>query len=412
MKHTAPLGFLLGIALLVSPASAEKNWTLPSTFPAGTYIQELREVDASGRRAIGAKLGGDIVALTNAVFSVQGRRIQVNILTAPDEENAEALYRALSSFHTEPFCVQRDLVVVEFTGRGVDEALARKASFELGLVPKPSEVEYSLVARIALVDSLNYGKAQELTEALGSLEVDPSARHTVAALRNELRCGRSLRLRKPDGGTTYRFDPSPIEIVDHGSVWEYRFRDPPQVEGISFVRLRAQFRIGERTSRAEEVSTAPPEPTPYWPSDDPELRSLAATITSGAQDPEEKVAALLQWLAPGGNLRYSGPIGSRWGVKRVLNQRFGRCWDFADCFVTLARALGVPARQVGGWLFGSGGHIWAEYQTTEGRWREVDATGGGILPCGIYHIPYFETDDGAMPIVYVELPSVRILSDD
>ena len=99
-------------------------------------------------------------------------------------------------------------------------------------------------------------------------------------------------------------------------------------------------------------------------------------------------------------------------MKKVLKQRYGRCWDSSDCFVTLSRAAGVPARQVGGWLYGTSGHVWAEVLTDGKGWQQVDPTGGGRLDCGIYHIPYFTTETGDMPILYVSMPQIDILQTD
>ena len=151
--------------------------------------------------------------------------------------------------------------------------------------------------------------------------------------------------------------------------------------------------------------------TDFWPVDDPEIIELAAAITDGEEFDYDRVRALLEWLTPGKNIEFGGAVvGSRWGVKTVLEQKQGRCWDFADCFVTLCRASGVPCRQVGGWLYGSSGHIWAEYLVEGEGWQQVDPTGGGELRCGIYHIPYFTTEDGRMPILYVSDPRIRILT--
>jgi transglutaminase-like putative cysteine protease len=134
---------------------------------------------------------------------------------------------------------------------------------------------------------------------------------------------------------------------------------------------------------------------------------LAEQITRGESGNDGKAAAILRWLAPGKNLTYSGEMGTRWGVAKVLEQKFGRCWDFSDCFVTLCRAVGVPCRQVAGWLYASSGHVWAEYYREGKGWQQVDPTGGGELPCGIYHIAYFTSDDGEMPVVYLSMPKVE-----
>jgi len=151
--------------------------------------------------------------------------------------------------------------------------------------------------------------------------------------------------------------------------------------------------------------------TPFWPSDDPEIMALAKRITSENRTDETKVRSLLEWLAPGRNIKSGGPVrGSRWGVKRVLQQKYGHCWDFSDCFMTLCRASDIPCRQVGGWLYGSCGHIWAEVLVEGKGWKQVDPTGGGKIGCGIYHIPYFVTEDGEMPILYVAMPKIEIIA--
>ena len=64
---------------------------------------------------------------------------------------------------------------------------------------------------------------------------------------------------------------------------------------------------------------------------------------------------------------------------------------------------------MGGWLYGVSGHIWAEMLIEGAEWRQVDPTGGGRLGCGIYHIPYFTTETGDMPILYLSMPQIEIL---
>jgi len=46
------------------------------------------------------------------------------------------------------------------------------------------------------------------------------------------------------------------------------------------------------------------------------------------------------------------------------------------------------------------------YRQGRGR-QQVDPTGGGALRCGIYHIPYFTSEDGEMPILYVSMPKIE-----
>ena len=155
-----------------------------------------------------------------------------------------------------------------------------------------------------------------------------------------------------------------------------------------------------------ELST---KATPAWPSDKPEIVGLAQQIIGSSETNEEKVSEILAWLAPGKNIKYSGRTGSRWGTETVFEQGFGRCWDFSDCFVTLSRAVGVPCRQVAGWLYGGSGHVWAEYYREGVGWQQVDPTGGGLLTCGLFHIPYFVSEEGEMPLLYVQRPSIEMI---
>ena len=149
--------------------------------------------------------------------------------------------------------------------------------------------------------------------------------------------------------------------------------------------------------------------TPFWPAHDAKIKALAQQITRGKTAHGAKAMAILQWLAPGKNIKYAGQTGSRWAAAKVFDQKFGHGWDFSDCFVTLCRAAGIPSRQVAGWVYGSQGHVWAEFYRAGKGWQQVDPTGGGRLRCGIYHIAYFTTEDGEMPIVYLSMPKIEAL---
>jgi transglutaminase-like putative cysteine protease len=146
--------------------------------------------------------------------------------------------------------------------------------------------------------------------------------------------------------------------------------------------------------------------TEHWPSTDPEVVALAKQIVGARTDVEDKVAALLDWCAPGKNWRYDGVNpGSRHGVKQVLKQGYGRCWDFSDGFITLCRAANVPCRQVMGWLHGVSGHVWAEVLLEGKGWRQVDPTAG--MGCDYRYVPLVTSETGQTPLVYVSAVTVK-----
>jgi transglutaminase-like putative cysteine protease len=110
---------------------------------------------------------------------------------------------------------------------------------------------------------------------------------------------------------------------------------------------------------------------------------------------------------PGRHIRFGGPVtGSRYGVRQVLDQGFGHCWDFSDVCVTLCRAAGVPSRQVAGWLHEQSGHIWAEVLLEGKGWQQVDPTAG--MACGSDYIPYLVSETGEMTLVYLSMPQVEV----
>jgi len=94
-------------------------------------------------------------------------------------------------------------------------------------------------------------------------------------------------------------------------------------------------------------------------------------------------------------------------VNQVLKQKTGQCWDFSDVFVTFCRAAGVPARQVGGWLYGQCGHVWAEVLFEGKGWQQVDPTAG--METTSDYVAYFTTEDGHMPILYLGWPKVEMV---
>jgi transglutaminase-like putative cysteine protease len=58
-------------------------------------------------------------------------------------------------------------------------------------------------------------------------------------------------------------------------------------------------------------------------------------------------------------------------------------------------------------VYGQEGHVWAEVLTEGKGWQQVDPSGG---PVGWHHVPWFVTEDGKMPIVYVRFPRLTLAS--
>ncbi len=106
------------------------------------------------------------------------------------------------------------------------------------------------------------------------------------------------------------------------------------------------------------------------------------------------------------------------GVQRpeqTLALRAGACRDFAMLIVEAARALGMTARFVSGYVHcpgpdggpermgGGHTHAWAQVLTPEAGWVDLDPTSGRIGPEGLIRIAVVEHPGDASPIqgVYV-----------
>lgn len=126
---------------------------------------------------------------------------------------------------------------------------------------------------------------------------------------------------------------------------------------------------------AEEVRRALEE-TADLPVHLPAVKALAARAVGGATDPAEQVAALLAFVD---GFVVDAEAPGRVSVAQLVEAPRGDCTEHAALFVTLARAVGVPARVVGGVMYQGddegtfGGHAWAEV-ALGGAWIQVDPT--------------------------------------
>ncbi len=416
LVHIVALAVVLVVARAAIGQGGEPVEPLLRKLPPGVFVDSSTEVPAAQTKAIGLKLGGNIQRLTNSTVRVHGRPIQVNVIAAIDDANAKTIHAGLSKIKSYPFCIRKELLVIEYVARNIDAAITTKTSYELGFLEKPTSIQYRVVAELATVSKADYMACNPLFNQFLALQngTNPQAVQQVRELSKRFTFGHNLSLRNPklDGGsTTHSLQPNPSDSKESRATRTYSFGELPNRQGVPFVTVTIDIAVDDTGFR--EGARTPPEQltatTVFWPSNDPVISSLVRKIVAGKTTNDEKAMAILEWLSPGKNVKYSGETGSRWGTLKVLEQKFGHCWDFSDCFVTLARAAGVPSRQVAGWFYGSSGHVWAEYYREGKGWQQVDPTGGGKLPCGIYHIPYFTTEDGEMAILYVSMPKIDVV---
>ena len=117
------------------------------------------------------------------------------------------------------------------------------------------------------------------------------------------------------------------------------------------------------------------QPIPVPPIETESIQHLARTLITDA--PHQTAGNIYHWIKD--HIRYSGYAREARGALYALARREGDCTEFADLFVALVHASGIPARRVSGYLAPEGGvlkpsayHDWAEFYDN-GIWRIADA---------------------------------------
>lgn len=386
--------------------------------PDGWRVERSSEATAEQASAIGQKLGGSITKLTSTVLSVGGERLQMNVMQAATLNDARKLEQALIKIKGNPRLVQRkDSLITELVSSNV--RLALDARYRLGL--QPALVQYRVsfdAAPLKDADYMSWNRLFNLflEHASTPAEQRLAVEQRIAELSTKFSFGDELALRRHGLGAAeskYSLTPQarPVDADASGELRIGRLEKLPRKAGIPYVSVVAEVSSQTYAILPAQADVAPRllAATRHWPAEDAKLRELAARITKDCVSDSQRIEAILDWLLPGKNLRYDGKIvGSRYGVRAVLDQGYGHCWDFSDCFVTLCRASGLPCRQVAGWLYGQSGHVWAEVLDAKQGWKQVDPTAG--MACGSDYIPYLTTETGDMALVYVSPVRIEVLS--
>ena len=126
----------------------------------------------------------------------------------------------------------------------------------------------------------------------------------------------------------------------------------------------------------------------YIESDAAEIRAQAAQLRR--EEPWQTAQALSAWVSS--HLSSSRFVAADLGALVALRSGRGDCTESAYLFTALARANGIPARPLGGYIMvmgtgaelrGSAYHNWAEFYV-DGRWHIADPQRGSVDPAGAY----------------------------
>ncbi len=124
------------------------------------------------------------------------------------------------------------------------------------------------------------------------------------------------------------------------------------------------------------------KPTYYWQSDDKDIKNIASQL----KDIKDIYYYVTDYLAYDYNRIFSN--FERFGAKKALkNPKNALCSEFTDTFIALARAKGIPAREINGYAYTDNPilrpfslnsdvlHSWPEYwEESRQNWIPVDPT--------------------------------------
>lgn len=209
-------------------------------------------------------------------------------------------------------------------------------------------------------------------------------------LENPLRTNSEISIALPPDTTIQRMfyekiEPKPDRLeIDEDYNWLAIYKLNPRqridVEAGGYVQIYAQPRKIHTPSPSSLLANT--KPTKYWQTEDSDIQRIAKDLKS----PEEIYRFVVKTLTY--NFDRVKPNDGRLGAKGALEDPNNAiCMEFTDLFITLARAKGIPAREINGYAFSDNRqiqplslvsdvlHSWPEYWDKElGTWVPVDPT--------------------------------------
>jgi len=188
--------------------------------------------------------------------------------------------------------------------------------------------------------------------------------------------------------------PEPESVyVDTDGNWIAIFNlGPRERVDVSVIGSVQLFSTPWREFGDSSVFTNNIKSTEYWQSNDPSILNISSNLDS----PREIYDYVVETL--GYDYERVKPNVERLGAVEALNNPDNAiCMEFTDLFIALARAKGIPAREVNGFAYSENPqlqplslvadvlHSWPEYWDAElGHWVPVDPTWGSTTNGGNY----------------------------
>ena len=137
------------------------------------------------------------------------------------------------------------------------------------------------------------------------------------------------------------------------------------------------------------------EDTPGYPHKSKIIVDLSKQALQGEKDDMEKIYKLAKFVDDYIEDDYESTANS---IFDIIERKRGDCSELAYLFTNLARAAGIPAREVGGWAYDGIGkfmpHAWAEVAIKANNnfyWLPVDPTWNSVNPTNVIKAKDYES---------------------
>ena len=192
-----------------------------------------------------------------------------------------------------------------------------------------------------------------------------------------------------------------VEGAEAGSIPQsHRQRLRAAKEGTTLELLR-DHRLAKPAPLSKEERAQHLKATATVQSDHEAIRSLARKIVQDEKDPVRSSHLLQRWVFKNIKASYTDNADN---ALAVLDNKAGDCTEYALLFVALARARGIPARQIGGLVYSNDSkpsfewHAWAEIHDGS-QWVSVDPAANQVW----VDATHIKLSEGAQDLSWVNL---------
>ncbi len=174
--------------------------------------------------------------------------------------------------------------------------------------------------------------------------------------------------------------PKSINIDEDGN-WlaQYEINPGEEIDIIAVGQVKTGINLPQAIKNLENYLL----PQKFWPIDDPQIQTLLNKVKTPRSIYDYVISTLNYDFSRVSN-------ASRLGAIEALNNpQSALCTEFTDLFVTLARASGIPAREIQGFAYSTDQkikplslnndilHAWPEYYDSNSKsWKATDPTWG------------------------------------